>query len=210
LEYFPESINTIQFIKKNEKKIDSTFEFVRDTGNFPYIFVKENKSKLYNYFKRAVKHCLEQNNNFGLGASSILIILPFKYNPKNKENNLYRNVVIQALKELKLEFIDYTIEDNRRLDYRLNQIRIVSYHSSRGLESNFSIVLGFELLKSLAENTACDYHKLGYIVLSRAKYETYIFMDNTNEDSFSQSFLEYSESIYHEIEPETKFIWKFQ
>jgi len=93
---------------------------------------------------------LEQNKEFGLGASSILIIVPYKYNSKNKENNLYRNIAIRALKELKQDFIDYTIDDNRRLDYLTNQVRIVSFHSSRGLESNFSIVLGFEELRLFA------------------------------------------------------------
>ena len=93
---------------------------------------------------------MEQNKEFGLGASSILIIIPYKYNSKNKENNIYRNIAIRALKELKQDFIDYTIDDNRRLDYLTNQVRIVSFHSSRGLESNFSIVLGFEELRLFA------------------------------------------------------------
>ena len=93
---------------------------------------------------------MEQNKEFGLGASSILIIIPYKYNSKNKENNIYRNIAIRALKELKQDFIDYTIDDNRRLDYLTNQVRIVSFHSSRGLESNFLIVLGFEELRLFA------------------------------------------------------------
>jgi len=210
LEYYPEESNTIQFIKKNEKKTDLTFEFARDPGNFPYLLVKENESKLYRKFVKAINYCLDQNKEFGLGASSILIIVPYKYNPKNKENNLYRNIAIKALNEIKQDFIDYTIDDNRRLDYRLNQVRIVSYHSSRGLESNFSIVLGFEELKKLSENSNCDYHKLGYIILSRAKYETYLFIDNSKpENNFSESFINYTDIIYSEIEPETKFIYKF-
>jgi superfamily I DNA and RNA helicase len=209
LEFYPEESNTIQFIKKNEKRTDLTFEFARDPGNFPYLFVKEKDSKLYKKFVKAIKYCLEQNKDFGLGASSILIIVPYKYNPKNRENNHYRNIAIRALNEIKQDFIDYTIDENRRLDYRLNQVRIVSYHSSRGLESNFSIVLGFEELKRLSDNSNCDYHKLGYIILSRAKYETYIFIDNDKSEGFSKTFVDYTDSIYKEIEPETKFIYKY-
>jgi superfamily I DNA and RNA helicase len=209
LEFYPEESNTIQFIKKNEKRTDLTFEFARDPGNFPYLLVKEKDSKLYKKFVKAIKYCLEQNKDFGLGASSILIIVPYKYNPKNRENNHYRNIVIKALNEIKQDFIDYTIDENRRLDYRLNQVRIVSYHSSRGLESNFSIVLGFEELKRLADNSNCDYHKLGYIILSRAKYETYVFIDNDKSEGFSETFVNYTDSIYKEIEPETKFIYKY-
>ena len=144
-------------------------------------------------FLKAIKYCIDQNKEFWLGASSILIIVPYKYNPKNRENNNYRNIATRALKELNQDFIDYTIDDNRRLDYRSNQVRIVSYHSSRGLESNFSIVLGFEELKKLSDNSQCDYHKLGYIVLSRAKYETYVFIDETKSDDFSDAFIEYTD-----------------
>lgn len=209
LEYYPEVSKTIQFIKKNELKNDPSFEFSRDPGNFPYLLVKGQSYKIYKKFVKAIKYCLEQNKEFGLGASSILIIVPYKYNPKNKENNTYRNIAIRALKELNQDFIDYTVHENRRLDYLLNQVRIVSYHSSRGLESNFSIVLGFEELMSLSENAHCDYHKLGYIVLSRAKYETYIFIDDTQTDTFAKSFIDYTEEIYKEIESESKFIYKY-
>jgi hypothetical protein len=209
LEFYPEESNTVQFIKKNEKRTDITFEFARDPGNFPYLFVKEKDSKLYNKFVKAIKYGLEQNKVFGLGASSILIIVPYKYNPKNKENNHYRNIAIKALNEIKQDFIDYTIDENRRLDYRLNQVRIVSYHSSRGLESNFSIILGFEELKRLSDNSNCDYHKLGYIILSRAKYETYVFIDNDRSEGFSKTFVNYTDAVYKEIEPETKFIYKY-
>ncbi len=209
LEFYPEASNTIQFIKKNEKKTDPTFEFTRDPGNFPFILVKGKEYKIYRKFLKAIKYCIDQNKEFGLGASSILIIVPYKYNPKNRENNNYRNIATRALKELNQDFIDYTIDDNRRLDYRSNQVRIVSYHSSRGLESNFSIVLGFEELKKLSDNSQCDYHKLGYIVLSRAKYETYVFIDETKSDDFSDAFIEYTDSVYKEIEPETNFIYKY-
>jgi hypothetical protein len=209
LEFYPEESKTIEFIKKNELKTDPSFEFSRDPGNFPFLLVKGHGKKIYRKFVKSIKYCLEQNKEFGLGASSILIIVPYKYNPQNKENNLYRNIAIRALKELKQDFIDYTIDDNRRLDYLTNQVRIVSFHSSRGLESNFSIVLGFEELKRLSENAHCDYHKLGYIVLSRAKYETYLFLDETKADPFCNAFVNYTKAIYNEIEPESKFIYQY-
>jgi hypothetical protein len=116
-------------------------------------------------------------------------------------------MAVSLLKELNVDFIDYTIEENRRLDYLINQVRIVSFHSCRGIEANFSLILGFEELFDLSEKAKCDYHKLGYIILSRAKYETYIFIDESKKVLEASRFLNYSNSIYSHISPDEKFIY---
>lgn len=105
--------------------------------------------------------------------------------------------------------IDYTVDDNRRLDYLVNQVRITPFHSSRGIESNFTIILGFEELFHIAEITKCDYHKLGYIILSRAKFDTWVFLDVTNNNEASLRFLEYCKGLYKEVAPGENFIYNY-
>lgn len=206
LDHYPEDTIASEFILKNESRRDLSIEFDRSLGNFPYI-ISRPKNKIKNNLKKAVEHCLNENKKYGLGESGILIVVPWKFSSKYKELSFYRNIAADVLRELKLDYIDYTIDENRRLDYMINQVRIVSFHSCRGIEANFSIILGFEELFNLSEKVNCDYHKLGYIILSRAKYETYIFIDETSYSDESQKFIKYSKSIYEQIEPQTKFIF---
>lgn len=208
LDDYPEVSKSTKFIQDNETKKDPTFEFTRQAGNFPYIINKINAQKNFREpLKKAILHCLAENETHGLGASGILIIVPYKFNPKMTDNNFYRNLAVNVLNDLKLDFIDYTIEGNRRLDYLINQVRIVSFHSCRGIEANFTILLGFEELFHLSETAHCDYHKLGYIILSRAKYETYIFLDSTKSNPNTPKFLNFSKTIFNTIDPDGKFIF---
>ncbi len=211
LEDYPESKKSIKFIQENEARKDPSFEFTRQVGNFPYILTKVNpKSTFKKPLTKGIKHCLQENENYGLGASGILIIVPFKFDSKFPANNYYRNLAVNILKELKLDFIDYTIDENRRLDYLINQVRIVSFHSCRGIEANFSIILGFEDIFRLSEASHCDYHKLGYIVLSRAKYETYIFIDQTKNTDKVLKFLDFTKEVYTSIAPDERLIYEIK
>jgi hypothetical protein len=208
LDDYPEDIKSIKFIQDNESKKDDTFEFMRQAGNLPYIINKTSSGKSFaGSLKKAIKHCLDENEKNGLGASGILIIVPFKFNAKIPANNFYRNLAIKMLQEMGLDFIDYTIDKNRRLDYLINQVRVVSFHSCRGIEANFSIILGFEELFKLSDTVHCDYHKLGYIVLSRAKYESYIFIDSVKGGENSSKFLGFTRSIFNSVSPDEKFIY---
>jgi hypothetical protein len=208
LDDYPEISKSIKFIQENETKKDPTFEFTRQAGNFPYIINKVNSHKNFREpLKKAILHCISENETYGLGASGILIIVPFKFSSKMPANNFYRNIAVDTLNELKLDFIDYTIEENRRLDYLINQVRIVSFHSCRGIEANFTIILGFEELFHLSDTAHCDYHKLGYIILSRAKFETYIFLDSTKNKPNTTKFLDFSKTVFNTIDPDGKFIY---
>ncbi len=206
LDYYPEAKLAVEFINKNESKKDNTLEFDRNLGNFPFI-IKRDKDKIKAALKKAILHCLKENENFGLGESGILIVVPWKYSSKHPKLSQYRNLAVQVLKELNLDYLDYTVDQNRRLDYLVNQVRIVSFHSCRGIESNFTLILGFEELFDLSKRAKCDYHKLGYIILSRAKYETYIFIDDKQHTLEARKFLEFSESIFKTISPQEKFLY---
>tara|TARA_B110000285_G_C15142247_1_gene631740 strand:- start:5844 stop:7994 length:2151 start_codon:yes stop_codon:yes gene_type:complete len=206
LEHYPEAQQTIDFISKNESKQDLTLEFERSLGNFPYI-IKRNKSQIKSSLKRTIEHCIKENAKYSLGVSGILIVVPWAHSNRHTKLSSYRNVAVEVLNELNIDYLDYTDNENRRLDYLINQIRIVSFHSCRGIEANFTIILGFEELWYLSEKANCDYHKLGYIILSRAKYETYIFIDEEKRTKNATKFLEYSDRVYRNIEPDGKFIY---
>ena len=206
LDHFPESKSAIDFILKNEAKKDPTLEFERNLGNFPFI-ISRSKELIESSLKKTIIHCLEENKASALGESGILIIVPWRFNPKFPELAFYRNIAVKVLNELKLDFIDYTIEENRRLDYLINQVRIVSYHSCRGIEANFSLILGFEELFNLSIKANCDYHKLGYIILSRAKYETYLFIDPNRYKADSSKFMDFSANIFENIAPNSRFLF---
>ena len=208
LDLYPEVQTSIDFINKNEAKKDPSFEYSRDLGNFPYFMVRNCKEKeIYNALKRAIVHCIKENKSFGLGESGILIVVPWKFSSKYPQLSNYRNLAVKALKELNVDFLDYTIDENRRLDYLINQVRIVSFHSCRGIEANFSIILGFEEIFHLSSKANCDYHKLGYIILSRAKYETYIFIDKTKNIGETNQLVDYVDTIYNTVEPNIKFLY---
>jgi hypothetical protein len=206
LDYYPESKLAIEFINKNETKKDNTLEFDRNLGNFPFV-IKRDKAKIKSALKKAIHHCIKENENFGLGESGILIVVPWKYSPKHPKLSYYRDLAVQVLKEINIDYLDYTVDQNRRLDYLINQVRIVSFHSCRGIESNFTLILGFEELFELSKKAKCDYHKLGYIILSRAKYETYVFIDDNQHTLEARKFLDFSESIFKTISPQEKFIF---
>lgn len=211
LDLYPETQTSIDFITKNEARRDPSFEYSRDLGNFPNFIVKKSIDKtdntIYNTLKKAILHCITENKSFGLGESGILIIVPWKYSIKYPNLSYYRNLAVKALNELNVNYIDYTIDENRRLDYLINQVRIVSFHSCRGIEANFSIILGLEEIFNLSTKANCDYHKLGYIILSRAKYETYVFIDKSKNNTDANQLIDYVDNVFNKVEPNKKFLF---
>ncbi|EOA9034944.1 AAA family ATPase [Vibrio harveyi] len=63
-----------------------------------------------------------------------------------------------------IEYLDLTIEENRRLEPTANQVRLCTYESARGLEAEVVVVVGFELLVSDDITDA----NLALVALSRA------------------------------------------
>lgn len=69
-----------------------------------------------------------------------------------------------------------------------------------------ALALLLAIIFKLSEAAHCDYHKLGYI-LSRAKYETYIFIDSSKNDDKVTKFLNFTKEVYTSIAPDEKFIY---
>ena len=85
-----------------------------------------------------------------------------------------------ALKHLKNEtgvgYTDYVDEKNRRYIAPNENIRLATYHSSRGLEATRVVIFNFDKLPHLSPSDAMSEEKLAYIVLSRAIFQTCIVM----------------------------------
>jgi hypothetical protein len=105
--------------------------------------------------------------------SNVLLLVPFKEQPTHKSPYRYdwAHIARSACQNLSLRFIDYSDENQRRRAYAGDEVRICTFHSSRGVEGLHSIVLGFDLLAEAA-GVEWKIENLGYVVLSRSVYDT--------------------------------------
>ena len=71
-------------------------------------------------------------------------------------------------------FIDYTDDEKRRTTALSSEIRLCTFHSSRGLEGERVIVFGLEQIASFAERTHVKAENLGFIALSRGVFRTVV------------------------------------
>lgn len=70
------------------------------------------------------------------------------------------------------EYIDYVDEACRRRVAHRTQVRLATFHSARGIEACRVLVLGIEQLMSVAQQVGISHRNLGYVVLSRALFQT--------------------------------------
>lgn len=84
-----------------------------------------------------------------------------------------RRALSQLVDEMEgVSFIDYTKEDNRRSVASNNDVRLCTFHSSRGLEGERVIIFGLENIEALATKTNVKAENLAFIALSRALFRT--------------------------------------
>jgi hypothetical protein len=115
--------------------------------------------------------------------SDILILVPFA---KAKKNKPWKEVAVDACAKVQHDYIDYTDRSLRRATYSPNDVRIATFHSSRGIEACHSIVLGFECLSGAGKEQDLVAANLGYIALTRSLFETDVLyhcpVGTTNSD----------------------------
>lgn len=71
-----------------------------------------------------------------------------------------------------ISFIDYTIDANKRSIALSNEIRLCTFHSSRGLEGERVLIFGLEQIQAFAMKTNVKAENLGFIALSRGIFRT--------------------------------------
>lgn len=102
----------------------------------------------------------------------LLILVP---NERSKQANCVREALKRATsKRDGVSFIDYTVDTKRRTTALSSEVRLCTFHSSRGLEGERVIIFGLEEIASFAENTSVKAENLGFIALSRGVFRTVV------------------------------------
>ncbi|MFW0112277.1 NERD domain-containing protein [Rothia sp. CCM 9416] len=122
-----------------------------------------------------------------LGAPHDLMLLF----PRTDRDATGRELVVQALKNLDIPYLDQVIADNRRERLEPGHIRLVTVHSSRGLQATRTILFAPHLI---AANTQFEDSRVWnstvpYIALSRAMNGTHIVEFQDEEPSNFQRYV---------------------
>jgi hypothetical protein len=94
----------------------------------------------------------------------VLILVP-------SEKSLEHQRLLSALKASKLDYIDYTVDANRRTVASPQQLRVCTFHSSRGIEGHRVLAFGAHTLGEVAKSAGIETANVVYVSLSRAVFE---------------------------------------
>lgn len=101
----------------------------------------------------------------------LLVLVP-------SENSTHAGCARTALNKIKsdsegvVDFIDYTEEGTRRSSAMSHEVRLCTFHSSRGLEGERVVIFGLEQIESFAASTNVKPENLAFVVLSRGVFRT--------------------------------------
>lgn len=121
---------------------------------------------------------------------NLLILVPHANDFDGVRDMNWNEVARQACDRCGLRYIDYTVDENRRRGYAGDEVRISTFHSSKGIEGLHVIVLGFDCLGDVAPKFPGGVPSLGYIVLSRSLYEMDVVVLTRSRERQEVSFLE--------------------
>lgn len=194
---FPRIAEAKEYIKKGERKDktpDTIDLYTRPGGKYPEIIISNGEINDYKCkIKNVLLQLFKENEELNGVGSDIILLIPY--------DNWAKSPIIDVLKELGKPYIDYTNDENKRDLYYDEEVRICSYFSSRGLEGNYVIALGFnylsEFVKNLPQKPRREY--VGYVALSRAVYDTKIICIEdlakmSEETKFIKELINYSQT----------------
>ena len=107
----------------------------------------------------------------------LLILVP---SPESVNTAWARSALDLLKVESRVQYIDYTQEELRRVSPGNEQVRLCNFHSARGLEGAVVVVFGLESIERLAQNIVGLgdplelIRSLGFVVLSRAIHSSTI------------------------------------
>ncbi len=176
LENYPYITEAIEWIQEKRMKQFSkrnnhdSFETVRKGGSPPKLFINNGKSNsLTDLIEKLLKEIFTRNIGQNGLDCDVMILIP------NREylKDLVVNILVNKLKK---KYIDYTNDNYKRLEYSYDEVRICTFFSARGLEANYTLILGFAFYEELIRQMKKEYivRDLGYIVLSRSKFDTFL------------------------------------
>lgn len=117
-----------------------------------------------------IKGEIEELQKVGGSPVGMLVLVP-------SERCLQATAAREALEQLKSQmegvtFLDYTSDDNRRSIASTSDVRLCTFHSSRGLEGERVVIFGLENIENLAAKSNVKAENLAFIALSRALFRT--------------------------------------
>jgi hypothetical protein len=109
----------------------------------------------------------------GANPDGLLVLVPNNKSLETKWAQSALNRIINK-RDGTVALLDYTLDEKRRVSALNHEIRLCTFHSSRGLEGERVVIFGFEKIESLAEETNVKPENLGFIALSRALFRTVV------------------------------------
>jgi len=176
LDKYFEQANSIRFFKEIEfviehlkvPKIINVDDSSLDIEQEKYT-QKRNENLVSEYYKIIDQY-------LDVAQLDILILTPDR---EGIDTQIVREVLELIKKRKKIDYVDYTIEENRSTISKKNTLRFCTYHSSKGLEADTVIVFGFDKIKNICDRLDIKSNYLGYIALSRAITDLVIVSRNS-------------------------------
>ena len=164
------------FVRKKAELLELEFEIPK--GAYPELkfidekidvdfltpqYKNQKLEKLAQEFQRVIEETLDSIINIS-NPIDLLVLVP---DTSGDEIESVRIALNRIEKSREIGYLDYVDSENRSSIPCNSKIRLVTYHSCRGLEAVHTIVLGIEKLNNLSAYKGLI-NKLAYVVFSRA------------------------------------------
>jgi hypothetical protein len=176
-EFYGPHYHGAKCIAKGESGDATLFELPRRHGRAPELhFCKPGHEEVVQMVSDLLHKAIKNTSDLFRDDQpcGVLILVPFQEQERTGFPN-WNAIAREACQSCNLRFIDYSNDkdDIRRRAYSGDEVRISTFHSSKGIEGLHVLVLGFDALSDVApSNVKRGTNNLGYIVLSRSQYDT--------------------------------------
>ena len=155
---------------------------------------KSNKAARVQFIADAIGLELEAVKKLG-NPGDVAILVP-NLDGKGFEGDWAR----AALASLDVDYVDQIKSEDRRRALPAGSVRIVTFHSARGIEASRVIVLGLEHLGSRTGGNEQRQRNLAYVALSRAKFGSKIIVHDGSRNPHVQFVKSVVEKLADRIE----------
>jgi hypothetical protein len=156
---------------------DGGYIFDTDRANTPTIRVMTRTKRADSHVRTSlVKEILrDETAEIARHQGDLLdLMLLVPYRKRSNRTHWALRCIREALCALSVDYIDYTDASARRRVPRPDQVRVCTYHSARGLEARHVVLFGFESLNNISKSVGCSANNIGYVALSRSRFDTTI------------------------------------
>jgi hypothetical protein len=198
---------------KPSPRVDLPVDFELSTESFPRLcyvddlcsgdftepnFFIEQTQKLEDFYTQVLQDELSGSGDSG-DSRDILLLVPSSV---CEELIVLRRVLARLREAQGIQYLDLVARESRKVILPPHHIRLVSFHSARGLEAKSVIVFGIEGLFGLARATSTSPGRLAYILLSRAIFKLSICLRSSRRNStveFLEKSVEYLQEHYNQV-----------